>query len=152
MEVNIHKIFIVFLMEESQKMTHFIIINWFKRSGVWIRNWFIVRLNWKIWSGGFNITIIYGIMIKFPRDSWNHRFFNGSRGPLFEVIYRRFAVTFYWWLFCFVTMKCIELIHVSLKNWWEGFLTTDDACISFLYNSSTSFTNTILYHAESCNN
>ena len=133
-------------------MIHFIIINWFNRSGVWIRNWFKLRLNWKIWGGNFNITIIYGMIIKFPHDSWNHRVSSGRRGPGFEVIYRMLAVPFFWWLFCFVTMKCIELIHFSPKTWWEEFWTTDDVHIRFVSNYSTTVTNNILSHAEIWNN
>ena len=38
LEVNIQKIFIMSQMEEFQEMIHFIIINLFDRSGVWIWN------------------------------------------------------------------------------------------------------------------
>ena len=63
LEVNIQKIFTVLWVEEFQEMIHFIIINCFNWSGVWICNWFIFRLNWKLLSGDFNITIINGMMI-----------------------------------------------------------------------------------------
>ena len=129
-------------------MVHFIIINWFDWSGIWIWNWCIVRLNCKLSSGNFNITIIYGTMINFTHDSWNHRVGYGRRGPVFEVSFWRLAVPFYWCLFWFVIINCIELIHISPKTWWELFWTTDDACISFVSNSSTSFTNTLFSRAE----
>ena len=133
-------------------MIHFIIINLFNRSGVWIWNWFIIRLNWKLWGGNFKITIIYGMMIQFPHDVWNHRVGSGRRGPGFEVSWRRLDVPFSWWFFWFVTMNCIELINIYPKTWWEEFWTTDDACIIFVSNSSTEFTNTFLSHLGSCNN
>ena len=66
MEFNIQKIFIVFWMEEFQEMIHFIIINWFNRSGVWIWNWFIVRLNWKIWSVDLTSPISMAWLLSFP--------------------------------------------------------------------------------------
>ena len=133
-------------------MVYFIIIDWFNRSGVWIWNWFRVRINWKLWSGNFNITNINGMMINSPHDSWNHKVGFGRRGTGFEVSCRRLAVPFSWWLIWFITMKCIELIHISHKTWWEEFWTTDDAGIRFVSNYSTAFTNALLYHAEIYNN
>ena len=142
----------MFWMEEFQEMIHFIIINWFNWSGVWIYNWVIFRLNWNVWSWNFNITIIYGTMIKFPYDSWNQMVGSGRRGPGFEVSCQRLAVPFSWCFFWLVTMECIELIHISTNTWWEDFWTTDDACIRFVSNYSTTFTNNFLSHSESCNN
>ena len=120
--------------------------------GVWIWNWFRVRLNWKILNGNFNITIINGMMIKSPHDILNHRIGFGRRVPGFEVSVRRLSVPFYWWFIWFFTMKCIELINLSPTTWWEELCTMDDSCISFVSNYSTSFTNTLLSRAESCNN
>ena len=142
----------MFWMEEYQEMINLIIINLFNWRGVWIWNWFRIRHNWKLWSGNVNITIIYGMMIKSLHDIWNHRVGSGMRVTGFEVICWRLAVPFSWWFFWFVTMKCIELIHIYSNTWWEEFWTTDDACIRFVYNYSTAFTNTLLSRAESCNN
>ena len=60
-------------MKGFQDIIRLIIINLFNPSGVWIWNWFIVILNWKLLSGNFNITIINGMMIKSTHYSWNHR-------------------------------------------------------------------------------
>ena len=48
-----------------------------------------------------------------------------------------------------MTMKCIELIHLSPKTWREEFWNMDDAGISHVSNSSTAFTHTHLSRAES---
>ena len=95
LEFNIQKIFTMFWMEEFQEMILFIIINWFNRSGVWIWNWFIVRLNWKIWSGKINTAIINGNMIKSPHDIYNHRVGFVMGCPRFEVNFWRLDVTLY---------------------------------------------------------
>ena len=73
LEVNIHKIIIMFWVEELHEMFHFIVINWFICSGVWIWNRFRVRFNWKLWRVDLNITIINLIIITSHCDSWNHR-------------------------------------------------------------------------------
>ena len=65
---------------------------------------------------------------------------------------RRFPVRIYWWIIWFFTMKGVELIHISYKNWWEEFRATDDAGIILVSNPSTPFENTLLYLAESFNN
>ena len=51
-----------------------------------------------------------------------------------------------------MTMKGIDLIHISSNTWWGGFWTTDDAGIIFVSNYSTVFENIILSHTESYNN
>ena len=132
-------------------MNHIIIINWFNWSGILIWNWVIGRLNWNVWNGNFIITIIYVMMIKFTHDSWNNRVGSGRRRPEFEVSCRRLAVPLSSCFFCFVTMECIEPIHLSPKTWWEELWTTDGACIRFVYNSSTELTNNFLSHAENYN-
>ena len=152
MDVNIQKFFIMFWMEEFQEMVHFIITNWFNWSGVWIWNWFRVKFNWELWRVNLNITIINGIIIKSTQDSWNNRTGFGGRGPGFEVICWRLAVPIYWWFIWFFTIKGVELICLSSKNWWEELRDTDDACISLVSNISTWSANTILSHVESCNN
>ena len=91
-------------------------------------------------------------MINYPHDIWNHRVGFGRRGPGFEVICLRLDVPLYWWFIWFITMKCIEMIHLYLKTWWEECFTTDDAGISFVSNTSKTFTNTLLSCAKSCNN
>ena len=133
-------------------MIHIIIVNWFNHIGVWIWNWFGVKLNWKLWSGNFDINIIYGMIIKSPHDSWDHRVGFGRIGPGFEVSCRMLSVPLSRWFFWFVTIECIEMIHLSPKTFWEEFWTTDDACIRFVSNSSTELTNNFLYRVESCNN
>ena len=118
-------------------MINFIIINWFNWSGVWIWVWFRVKINWRLWIGNFNVTFINVMMIKSPRDSWNHRVGFGRRGPGFEVSCWRLDVPLYWWFIWFITMKCIGLINLSPKIWWGRGWTTNDAGIILLYNSST---------------
>ena len=78
LEVNIQNLIFILWVEEFLDMVHFIIINWFDRSGFWIWNRFIVRFNWKLLRLNLNITIINGMMIKYPHDSWNHRIFWGG--------------------------------------------------------------------------
>ena len=116
--VNIRNISIVLWVEDFQEMVYFIIINWFNRIGVWIWNRSRVKLNCKLWRVNFNITIINGMMIKSTCDIWNHRASVGRKGPGFEVSCCRLAVTIYWW-FIFFTMKEVEIINLSFKNWWE---------------------------------
>ena len=118
MEVNTHNTSIMFWLEEFLDMVHLIIINWFDRSGVWICNRFRVRFNWKIWRMNLNITIINGIMIKFPYDSWNHRTGFWRIGPGFEVICWRLDVPLYWWFICFFNMKSVDLIRLYYNIWW----------------------------------
>ena len=134
MEVNIQKIFIMFWMEEFQEMIHFIIINWFNWSAVWIWNLLIVKFNWKVWSVIFNIIIISGMMIKSPHDSWNHRDSVRRRGHGFELSFWRLADPLSWWFIWFINMKGVELIHLSSKTWWEEFWTTYDASIRLVSN------------------
>ena len=117
LKVNIQKIIIMLWMEKFQDMVHFIIIHLFDRSGVWIWNWCRFTFNWKPWMVNYNITIINGMMIKCPHDSWNYRTVLGRRGPGFKVIFWRLYVTLSWWLVWLFTMKGIELIHLSSKNW-----------------------------------
>ena len=133
-------------------MINLIRINWFNRSSVWIWNWFRVKFNWKIWSVKFNTTIINVITIKPPHDIWNQRAGVGRICPVFEVSCWSLAVPLSLWFIWFFTMKGVELIYLSYKNCWEKFWATDDAGISFVSISSTKFTNTLLFHAESCNN
>ena len=137
LEVNIHKIVIIFLMEEYQYIFHLIIINWFDLSSVWIWNIFRVGLDWKLWRVELNITIINGMMIKSPHNSWNHRTVFLGRGPWFQMSCCRFSVSLSWWIIWFFAMKGVELIHISYKNWWEEFMSMDDAGILLMYNPST---------------
>ena len=140
-------IFIMFWMEEYHKMIHFIIINWFDWSGLWIWNRFRVKLKWKNWRVNLNITIINGMMIKYTNDCWNHRAGVGRRSHWFEVIFWRLAVTLSWRFIWFFNIEGVELINLSSKTWWEEFRATDDAAVILVSNPSTVFTNTLLYHA-----
>ena len=60
----------------------------------------------------------------------------------------RLDVTLYLWFICLFAMKCVELIHIYSKTWWEEFRATDDSGISLVSNPSTSFSNNLLSHAE----
>ena len=133
-------------------MVHLIIVSWFNRSGVWIWNWFRVKLNWKTWSVNLKTTIINGMMINFPHDSWNHRYGVVRIGPRFEVSCWMLADTLSWWFIWFITMKVVGLIRISYKIWWEVFWTTDNAGISLESNYSTALSNILLSCAEICNN
>ena len=95
-----------------------------------------------------NITIINGMMIKYPHDSQNYRAGFGRRGLGFEVNFCMLTNPLYWWISWFITMKVIELVHVSSKNWWEEVRDTDDAGISLVSNYSISFSNSILLNTE----
>ena len=134
-----------------QEMVHIIIINLNDWSGVCIWNRFRVILNWKIWRVNLNITIINGTMIKSPRDSLNHRTVLGSRHPGFGVSWRRLDVPLSWWIIWFITTKGVEFINISSKICEEEFRATYDAGTRVFPNPSTAFSNTCLYHAESCN-
>ena len=92
------------------------------------------------------------MIIKSPHDSLNHRVGFGRRGPRFEVSCWMLSVPLSWWFVWFVTMRCIKLIHIFPKIWWEEFWTTGDAGIGFVFNSSTAFTNTLLSCVDSFNN
>ena len=132
-------------------MVHFIIINWFNWSSVWIWNIFIVKFNWKQLRVNLNTTMINGMMINYPYDSWNHRGGVGSRGPGFEVSWLRLAVPLYWWFIWSFTMKGFEVIHIYYNTWWDEFRGTDDAGIGLVSNPSTSFKNNLLSHVERYN-
>ena len=112
LQVNTQKIIIMFWVEESQDMVHFIIINWFNWSDVWICNGFRIRFNRKLWRVNLKITITTGMMIKYNYDIWNHRTDFGRRGPGFEVICWRLTVPPSWWISFFFTMKGVELIDL----------------------------------------
>ena len=60
------------------------------------------------------------------------------------MIFWRLDVTLSWWISWFITMKGVEMIHIFSKTWWEGLWATDDAGISLVFNTSTSFANTLL--------
>ena len=137
LDVNIQNIIIMLWVEDSHEMVHFIIINLFDWSCVCIWNILIVRFNWKIWGVKLNITIINGIMIKYPRDSWNHRNGFGRRGTGFEVICWRLDVPFYWCLIWLFTMNRAEPINIYSNTWWEEFRDTDDVGIILVFNPST---------------
>ena len=110
-------------------MIHLIIINLFNWSGVWIWNWVIVWINWNVWSGNFNTTIIYGMMIKFTHYIWNNRVGSGRRGPGFEVSCRRLSVLFYWRFFWFVTMDWfIFLLRLVGRNFGLWMINTSYFC------------------------
>ena len=51
-----------------------------------------------------------------------------------------------------ITIKGVELVHLSFKNCWEEVRATDYAGISLVSNSSVSFANNIISKAEICNN
>ena len=91
-------------------------------------------------------------MIKSTHDILNHRTGFGGRYPGFEVIWQRLAVSLSWWISWFFNTKGVALIHIYYNNWWEEFKATDDAGISLVYDPSTSFANTLISHAERCNN
>ena len=147
LEVNTQKVFIMLLMGEFQDTAHFIIINEFNCSGVCIWNWFRVKFNRKIWRVNLIITIINDMMTESTYDSWNHWDDVGRRGSNFEVIWWRLYVPLSWWFILFSTMKGVELINISYMTWWEEFKDTDSADIRLLSNPSTSFANTLLFHA-----
>ena len=142
----------MFWAEEFHKMVYFIIINLFDHSGVWIWNRFRIIFKWKLWRMDLNITVINGMMIEYPHDSWNHRTDFGRRVPGFGVRFWRLAVPLYWWLSWFITIKVVEFIHLYSKACWEEFRATDDAGISFVSNPSTAPANNILSHVERYNN
>ena len=142
----------MFWMEELQEIIHFIVINWFDRSGVWIWNWVIVRINRNIWIWNLNITIIYGIMNNFPLiaeitglslegDVLN---LNWDAGVwLLHSLGGSFGSSQWSVLNWFIFLQRIG----GTKIW-----TADDACISFMLNSTTEFKNNFLSHADICNN
>ena len=76
----------------------------------------------------------------------------GRIGTGFEVSCWRLAVTLSWLISWFITMKGVELIHRSYKTYWEEFMAADDAGIILVSNYFAEFSNTLLYHAKSCNN
>ena len=152
LEVSIHKIIIMFWVEEFQEMVNLIIINWFDSSGVWICNRFRDIFNWKLWRVNLNITIINGTMINYPHDSWNHRNFFGRRGNRFELRWWRLDVPLSLCISWFFAMKDVGLIRLFFKTWRGKIMSTDDAGIILVSNPSTYFANALLYHAESCNN
>ena len=133
-------------------MVYLIILNWFDWSGVRIWNRFIVIFKWKLWRVNLNITIINGIMIKSPHDSWNNMTGLRRRVTRFEANFRSLAFPLSWYFSWFITMKDVELVHLSSGTWWDKVRATDDAGIRLVSNSSTAFTNSLLYHAYSCNN
>ena len=133
-------------------MIHFIIINLFYWSGVWILNISRVRFNWKFWRVNLNITIINGMMIKSSHDSWNNRAGFGRGGPIFEVKWWKLAVTLSWYLSWLFTSKGVEWINISSKTWWEEFRAMNDSGISLLSNPSKGFSNTLLSKVERFNN
>ena len=133
-------------------MVHFITINWFYWSGVWIWKIFRVRFNWKLLRVNLNTTIINVIIINYLHYSWNHRTGFGMRGPGFEVSGCMLAAPLSWWIIWLFTMKGVEIIHISSKNWREEFRSKDDSGISFVSNPSTSFSNSLLYNAKIWNN
>ena len=49
-------------------------------------------------------------------------------------------------------MKGVELFHISSKNFWEEVRATVNEVIILMYNSSTSFTNSLLSNVEISNN
>ena len=107
LELNTRNIFIMLWVEYLQDMLHFIIINLFDWSGVWIWNRLRVRFNWKLWRVNLNITIINGIIIKSHTDIWNRSTGFGRIGTGFEVRFLSFAVPLSCWLIYFVTMKLV---------------------------------------------
>ena len=144
MEVVIQNISIVFWVKYFQEMVNFIIVDWFDRSGVWIWNIFRVIFNWEAWRVNLNIIIINWMMIKSPCDSWNHSTGLGGRGTGCW----RLDLPLSWWLIWFFAMKGFELINISSETWWEELRATDDVGINLVLNPSTSFANTLTYHAE----
>ena len=85
-------------------------------------------------------------MIKSP--SWNHRAGFRRRGLVFQMGLWRFYVPLSWWFIWFFTLKGIETIHLSSKNWWKGFRVTYDVDISLVPNPSISFANTLLSRTD----
>ena len=82
----------MFWVEEFQKKFHYIIINGFDRSGVWICNKFRARFKWKLLRVNLSITINNGMVIKYPLDRWNRRTLLGG-----EVLDLKWA-SVYWLL------------------------------------------------------
>ena len=133
-------------------MVHLVIINWFDWSGICMCNIFRVRFKWKQLMVNLNITITNDMIIKSPHDSWNHKTGFGRRRPLFEVSCWRLSVLLSWWISWFVTMKSIELIHLSSNTLWEYFSSTDNAGIRLVYSYYALFSNNLLSNLEIFNN
>ena len=133
-------------------MFHFIIVNWFDQSSVWVWNRFKFWFNWKLWRVNHNLTIINGMMIKSPYDSWNHRPDFWTRGPVFEGICWRLAVSLSWFLSQIITIKGVELICLYYKTSWEKCRVRYDAGISLVSNPSAFSENNLLSNAEIYNN
>ena len=133
-------------------MFHIITINFFEQSDVWIWNRFRVRFKCKLWRVNLIVAIINIMMIKYPNDSWKQRPSFGRIDPWFEVIFCRLDVPLSWWLSCLITMKRVELVHLSSKTWWEEVRATDGSYLSLVSNSSTAFANNIMFNEGSWNN
>ena len=144
MKVKIQNIIIMLWLKEFQEMIYFIIIHWFYWSGVHIWNIFISILKWILLRVNLNIIITNIMMIKYPYNIRNHRTGFGRRDPWFEGDLWRFAVPLSWRTIWFITMKVIELVHLSSKTWWELVRATDDSGISLVSNYSIELANSLL--------
>ena len=151
LEVNIQNIIIMIWVKYFQEFVHFIITNWFDWNAVHIQNIVICRFKWILWRINLNINIINGIMIKYTHDGKNHRTSFGRRGIGFELICWKLSVPLSWWLSWFITIKVVELDHLSSKTWWEEVRAMYDSVISLVSNYSTSFVNSLLLNVENYN-
>ena len=87
------------------------------------------------------------MMIKYPHYIPNHSTGFGRRGPIFEFNFWRLSVPLYWWISWFITMKGVELVHISSKTWREEFRPMDGSGIILVSNYSTVIANNLLSNA-----
>ena len=132
-------------------MVYFIIINSIDWSGIRIWNRLRGILKRIILRLNPNITIINGMVIESSHNIRNHRTGFVRRSTWFEVNFWRLAVTISWWLSCLITMKCVELVHISHKYGWEEVRFMGNVCISLLSNFYTASANMFVENTEICN-
>ena len=130
--------------EKFEDVVHFIIINLFIHSVIWV--WNIVR---GIFQGvllriNLYITIINCMVIMFHHDIWNFRTGIGITGAVFEVHFWWMDVPLSWRFIWLIPTKGIGLIHVSTSTRWERFRTTYYALVGLVSNYSIEFSNSLL--------
>ena len=132
-------------------MVHFIIINGFNQSIIWVWNRLMGIFQEIIWGVNLYIHIINCMIINSHHDIWNHRTGIWIRGKGFKVNWCSLVVPLAWWFIWFVTMKLIELIHISPKNEWGHFIITNYAWVILVSKYSTESTDSILHNMDICN-
>ena len=75
----------------------------------------IDRFKWILWRVTVNITIINGMMLKYPHGIQNHSSGLGGRDTVSKVKLCRLAIPIYLWLGFFINMKCVELVSNILR-------------------------------------